>query len=179
MSVTVAGVTSAGMAGEAVLSGDGTYRYVLSRCWDRSLYALPWVMLNPSTADEKTDDPTIMRCVRRAVMAGYGGIRVVNLFALRATDPAELARHPDPVGPENDEILTSLAQVTGHGIIPVVVAWGASVPPRLRERPAAVWEILDGCRALCLGKTRDGYPRHPGRLGYDVPFRGFDVTLGA
>jgi hypothetical protein len=157
--------------GEAVMSDDGAYRYVLNRRWDRERLVLPWIMLNPSVADEKTDDPTIARCMTRALRAGYGGICVLNLFALRATDPASLLRHPDPAGPENNGWLTGLAGDTGHGTAPVVIAWGALTVPRLRERAAVVLDILGGCRLECLGTTRDGYPRHPCRLGYDVPLQ--------
>jgi hypothetical protein len=173
MSTVFSGFTAAGVLGEAVMSDDGVYRYVLNRRWDRSRPVLPWIMLNPSVADEKTDDPTIARCMTRALRAGYGGICVSNLFALRATDPSSLLRHPDPEGPENDSWLDGLASDTGHGAVPVVIAWGALAAPRLREQASRVLGILilGGCRLECLGVTGGGYPRHPCRLGYDVPLR--------
>jgi hypothetical protein len=55
-------------------------------------------MLNPSTADHLTDDPTITRCLSRAIAMKYGRLEVANLFPLRATDPAELLTHVDPLG---------------------------------------------------------------------------------
>jgi hypothetical protein len=180
VSVILSGVTAAGMAGEAVLSEDGAYRYGLTRRWDPSLVPLPWIMLNPSTADEKTDDVTITRCCARALRAGYGGIDVLNLFALRSADPGELLRHPDPAGPENDEWLARLATGTPrrYRAVPVAVAWGALGVPLLRDRAAGVLAMLDGCRLLCLGTTKDGYPRHPCRLGYDVPLVPFPCETG-
>ncbi|MDB5297796.1 MAG: hypothetical protein JWO31_3779 [Phycisphaerales bacterium] len=71
----------------AVLSPCERYRYVLHRWWDESKPAVCWLMLNPSTADAATDDPTIRKCCGFARAWGAGGIAVVNLFALRATDP--------------------------------------------------------------------------------------------
>lgn len=153
------------------MSDDGAYRYVLNRRWDRSLPMMPWIMLNPSKADEKTDDATITRCCVRALHAGAGGICVLNLFALRSADPAALLRHPDPVGPENDSWLKGLISDTGRGEVPIAVAWGALAVPLLRDRADRVLEMLDGCLLACLGTTRDGYPRHPSRLGYDVPWQ--------
>lgn len=150
------------------MSEDGAYRYVLNRRWNRALPVLGWIMLNPSKADEKTDDPTITRCCVRALQAGYGGICVLNLFALRATNPAQLQLHPDPVGPENDGWLAGLVSDTGHGAVPVIAAWG--VHGSLFGRDKTVLKTLAGARLLCLGTTNGGQPRHPGRLGYDVPF---------
>ncbi len=46
----------------AILSG--RYRYLLWRTWDETCPRLLWVLLNPSKADEQTDDPTLRRCSR-------------------------------------------------------------------------------------------------------------------
>lgn len=172
MSVTC-GMTAAGHLGEADMSEDGAYRYVLNRRWDRSLPVLCWIMLNPSVADAVTDDPTITRCIRRAERwrwrgTAFGGICVLNLFALRATDPAELsAPGVDPVGPENNKWLSGIDADTGSGRrSPVIAAWGSL--GALRERDAEVCRILAGTELWCLGTTASGQPRHPGRLGYDV-----------
>ncbi len=111
-------------------------------------------MLNPSTADAERDDPTIRRCAGFARSWGFGGMTVVNLFALRATDPARLRRARDPVGRDNDRHIAAAASA---GL--VVVAWG--VHGRLGERDRAVLALLSGCRPGCLGTTRGGHPRHP------------------
>jgi hypothetical protein len=79
-------------------------------------------MLNPSTADAETNDPTnIRRCIRFAIDIGCGSLEVVNLFALRATDPRELARHPDAVGPQNERYLHDAAFRADW----LICAWGA------------------------------------------------------
>ncbi len=85
---------------------------------------------------------------------GWGGINVVNLFALRATDPAELKTHPDPVGPDNDLWITN---TIGSGV--AVAAWGANAFAQIRAQ--GVLAQLNERRILCLGRTKSGAPRHP------------------
>src|SRR5581483_9586135 len=95
------------------------YRYSLARFFGDG-GVVNFIMLNPSTADAETDDPTIRRCLGFAKAWGYGTLVVTNLFAYRATDPAELAKAGDPVGPDNDTRLWSEAQLSDL----VVCAWG-------------------------------------------------------
>lgn len=142
---------------DALISPCGMYRYLLTRTWGKAPPIL-FVMLNPSTADAAIDDQTIRRCVSYGKALGAGGIIVVNLYALRATDPAELLRHPDPVGPENDRHLREAIVRASR----IIVAFGSH--PMVRPRlPGLV--ALAGARPLeCLGTTKDGWPRHPSRL---------------
>lgn len=98
----------------AVLSDDGQYRCQLERTWGFG-DAVTFVMLNPSTADARKDDPTIRRCLSYARSWGYDGIRVVNLYALRSSDPKMLKTVADPVGPENDAWIART--VSGSNII--------------------------------------------------------------
>jgi hypothetical protein len=136
------------------------YRYELTRTWSA---APPWAwcMRNPSTADALRDDQTVTRCCRFARAGGAGGIVAVNLFAWRATDPAELARQPDPVGELNDAFI--LQACTAPGRV-VVAAWGCH--GTLCGRDAAVTRMLatEGVRLMCLGTTKGGQPLHPSRL---------------
>jgi hypothetical protein len=116
-------------------------------------------MLNPSTADAETDDPTIRRCMSFARREGAGGIIVVNLFGLRATDPHELSLAVDPFGPENEEAIRAVVQQAAYTTMPVVCAWGASVircADTLALRDLKAWGSL-----CCLGKTKHGHPKHP------------------
>ena len=154
-----------GLSG-AAFSPDKAYRYVLTRTWDVALPAMTWVMLNPSTADAMTDDPTIRRCKAFARREGCGGISVVNLFGLRATDPRALREHADPVGPVNDWFVRLHVQ----GASRAVAAWGAH--GTLRGRAAEVARKLEatpGIRLECLGVTADGSPRHPLYVRSDAP----------
>jgi len=111
-------------------------------------------MLNPSTADERTDDPTLRRCIGFARHWGLGGLRVVNLYALRATKPAELWRVADAVGPENDRYLAEAA--AGDDLL--IAAWGVHAKP---ERIRQVLALPGFSRLSYLQLTKDGAPRHP------------------
>jgi hypothetical protein len=115
-------------------------------------------MLNPSTASAVTDDPTVKRCTAFARREGAGGIIVVNLFAYRATRPADLARCPDPVGELNDKFILQAATVPGRTLI---AAWG--VHGTLHGRAAQVTRMLTaaGVPTWCLGTTKSGGPVHP------------------
>ena len=145
---------------DAVFSPDRVYRYALRRMWDSSSPIVLFVGLNPSTADESKDDPTIRRCVGFARRWGFGGIWMTNLFAYRATHPRELRRVADPVGPENDEwILRSQEECTL-----VVAAWGNG--GRYRNRVGAVLPLLKNSH--CLAVNQSGQPAHPLFLRGDI-----------
>jgi hypothetical protein len=132
------------------------YRYTLSRTWDASKDHVCWVMLNPSTADATKDDPTIRRCMGFAQRWGYGGIVVVNIFALRATKPEALRRHPEPVGrPENDRVIVAEAARAAR----VMAAWGEY--GRWAGRNLEVRKLLKDIHVECLAQTFNRDPRHP------------------
>lgn len=159
------------MTASALISPCGTWRYQLVRTWDADADLVCWVMLNPSTADAEQDDPTIRRCVGFSRAWGFSGMVVVNLYALRATNPADLIGHPDPVGPDNAEHLVSAAQRCAL----VLCAWGGH---RMATRRARITTVLLGCAAaprMCLGVTKAGAPRHPlyaRRDAIRIPFAG-------
>jgi hypothetical protein len=134
---------------------DGPYRYSLTRTWDTELARCLWVMLNPSKADAVDDDPTMVRCVGFAQGWGYGGIEIVNLFALISTDPKALKTATDPVGPRNDAAI--LAAVGRAGL--VVCAWGP--PGKLNGRDRAVGRLLANVRTHAVSRTKAGFPGHP------------------
>ena len=153
----------------AQISGCGRYRYRLERFWSDAP-ALPFVMLNPSTADAMLDDPTIRRCMGFARREGAGGIIVANVYAFRATDPAALWRQADPHGPENDAALTEVARWAAQVNVPVVCAWGVHGGGSNRH----IALMLDaGARLVCLGKTKGGHPHHPLYLKGDQPLESF------
>jgi hypothetical protein len=152
----------AGELSGAMLSPCRTYRYTLDRTWDASLPVALFIMLNPSTADASEDDPTIRRCRSFATREGCGGLTVVNLFALRSTDPAALTSHPDPVGPDND---TRIALALDRQPAVVIAAWGSHPFARSRARQVAA----PLARLRCLGTTKGGDPRHPLYVRGDAP----------
>lgn len=140
-----------------------TYRYSLYRNWDWQGYAncVMFLMLNPSTADHTENDPTIRRCIGFAKSWGYGGLVVCNLFAFRATNPAEMLAAVDPIGPGNDETLAY--QRTHVGLI--VAAWGSHGTHQ--SRGEAIKSVI-GRRLDCLGLTKQGQPKHPLYLAADT-----------
>jgi hypothetical protein len=144
------------MRRNAVFDVSGRYRYRLTREWDATLPRITFVMLNPSTADHRRDDPTIRRCIGFALAWGYGGVEVLNLFAWRATKPPDLRRAPAPVGPANDRHLRAAARRSAR----VIVAWGIHGTWQNRDQAALALLRRHGCAPLCLGLTRDGQPRH-------------------
>ena len=139
----------------AIFSECGTYRYQLIVREPRGFGVATFVMLNPSTADEMKDDPTVRRCRGFAVRWGFQEVRVVNLFALRSTDPKALYSDASPVGPENDAAIVGAAMTSDR----VVAAWG--VHGSLLGRDKAVSELLYRFNISCLGRTKDGSPKHP------------------
>jgi len=148
----------------AAISTDNVYRYWLNREWGEGEGRIgdgaTFVMLNPSTADAENDDPTIRRCIGFAKSWGCVRLRVVNLYAYRATKPEAMfnARHEvgiDIVGPDNDMWVTHALRVTAG---PVVAAWGANAQP---DRVAEVMALPGAARMQVLGLTKAGAPRHP------------------
>lgn len=143
------------MIRSAVFSPDRVYRYELWRQWGESPI-VAFIGLNPSTADETVDDPTIRRCIGFAKSWGCGGLVMLNLFAYRATDPRQLLIAEDPVGPDNDAHLKSAVARSDM----TVAAWG--VHGKLQNRGWHVVGMLgEGAHLQALGLTKDGYPRHP------------------
>lgn len=150
----------------AILSKCGQYRYALRRRWAKSP-SMIFVMLNPSKADAEIDDPTIRKCRHFAKAFGYNGFIAVNLFAFRATSPADMKRAADPVGCEND---TWLRYVLGFDTLRIA-AWGKH--GTFIDRDRFVQRI--GFPMHCLGINGDGTPRHPLYLPNDtqpIPYGG-------
>lgn len=146
------GTAAEAMERSATLSACRTYRYALWRRWGRGDYAM-FIGLNPSTADETNDDPTIRRCIGFARAWGYGALCMANLFAYRATDPADMKKATEPVGWENDHALKTLA--AGAGV--VVAAWGAHGTYKGRDQSVRL--MVPNLHFLRL--TKDGHPGHP------------------
>ena len=163
----------------AEFSSCRTWRYRLWRRWG-SGPALLVIGLNPSTADETRDDPTIRRCTGYAARWGFGALEMLNLFGFRATEPRDLVRAVDPVGPDMSRVLEEACdQILRRSDGALLAAWGAHArhpklagwSHRTRERLSEL--VPDG--VACLGLTNGGEPKHPLYLRGDavpVPFLG-------
>lgn len=140
------------------------FRYALTRIWDPKGTRINFLMLNPSTATEVQNDPTVERCERRARALGHGAFRVTNIFAFRATDPKVMRAAPDPIGPENDAAILDAATWADA----VVCAWGTHGAHMDRGRH--VEGLLRGAdlNLLHLGLSKAGHPKHPLYIGYAV-----------
>lgn len=137
----------------AEFSADRVYRYSLWRFWNKHIGYVAFVCLNPSTADEEKNDPTVRRCIDYAHAWGFGGLIMLNLFAFRATDPKELYSVEDPIGPDNDFHLRTASSNAGM----TIVAWGTHGD--YLKRAKSVLGLLT--KPYCIALTKDGAPKHP------------------
>lgn len=180
-----------GPLGMAVFSPCRRYRYWLDRTISQSSLGTirealqvyrdttaVFVMLNPSVADCHQNDPTVRRCIGFATRWGCARLIVTNAFAFRSTDPRALREVEDPVGPDNIDAVrtaTEIAMTEGPGGGPVVVAWGQHGGLNDHDDTVLGWIEAEGAQPMCLGRTRDGFPRHPLYVPNDtalVPYGG-------
>jgi hypothetical protein len=146
----------------AVYSDCERYRYSLTRVWDAQGPRAMFVMLNPSTATEVQNDPTVERCERRARTLGFGAFRVTNIFAWRDTDPRAMRAAPDPVGPGNDDAILQGCEWAGR----VIAGWGTHGAHLNRGSAVAALLRRTGTPLFHLGLTQGGHPRHPLYIAY-------------
>jgi hypothetical protein len=137
------------------------YRYELRRVWDTTLPLLCFIMLNPSTADAMQDDATIRKCMGFARRWKYGGIIVVNLFALRSTDWRNLLKVNDPIGFGNEDYIRK-AIIEAD----VICAWGTHGEIMGRGHTMEVWLQNMNVNYFTFGRCTNGQPKHPLMLGY-------------
>lgn len=144
------------------------YRYELRRGWDRKKPKIVFIGLNPSTANETANDPTVRRCMGFARDWDGGGLVMLNIFAFRATLPADLRKAEEPIGDDNDQfILDACRRRT------VIAAWGTHGTYRSRCYELEAMLRHEGVKLQCLGTTKAGHPKHPLYLRADtapVPF---------
>lgn len=155
-----------------IFSPNRQYRYVLRRYIGLGAGTCLFIMLNPSTADEVEDDPTIRRCKGFAI--GYGELVVCNLFAFRATNPMQLYQVADPIGPDNDLHISQEATKAAR----VILAWGNH--GLFLGRGDQIRRMLkqQGVHILHYGNlTQKGQPKHPLYLRRDAHLNSFGVPL--
>jgi len=146
----------------ALYSDCERYRYALTRIWEPKGQRALFIMLNPSTATEVQNDPTVERCERRARALGFGAFRVCNIFAWRDTDPRAMRAAAEPVGPENDAAIVTACDWADR----IICAWGTHGAHL--ERGAAVTRLLRsaGLPLWHLGLSKAGHPKHPLYISY-------------
>lgn len=146
----------------AVYSDCERYRYSLTRVWDASGTKVHFVMLNPSTATEVQNDPTVERCERRARALGHGAFRVTNIFAWRDTDPRKMRAAHAPIGPMNDAAILDAADWADT----TICAWGTH--GEHLKRGMQVEQLLRATDTplFHLGLSKMGHPKHPLYISY-------------
>ncbi|MEM9581538.1 MAG: DUF1643 domain-containing protein [Pseudomonadota bacterium] len=149
-------------ASTATYSDCEQYRYDLTRVWDEEGQKISFVMLNPSTATEIQNDPTVERCERRARALGFGAFRVCNIFAWRDTDPFKMRKAPEPVGPANDQAIIDAC----HWADRVVCAWGTHGAHRARGPEVEALMRRTQVDLYHLGLSKAGHPKHPLYISY-------------
>lgn len=168
------GLSQCAVTSSAALSDCQKYRYALHRQWDDTKRNVLFIMLNPSTADASHDDPTIRRCIGFAKSWGFGGLHVVNLYALRSTDPKELLKASDPVGPDNRKWWQGAASFCEIA----VCAWGNA--PIVGKLQKALWPEYKPLSWISLPLhyielSDNGTPKHPLYLRGDVQPQRYEV----
>lgn len=151
------------------------YRYTLRRqglqgMLDPGFAAIGFLLLNPSTATEKKNDPTIRKCIGFATRWGFAELVIINVYAFRSTDPAGLWTVDDPVGPEND---AAIAEVAGQ-VEKIICGWGKHARPERIERVA---EMLGGRDVYALAVNKDGSPQHPLYIPDNTEFQRYNVRF--
>jgi hypothetical protein len=162
-------------ASVAVYSDCERYRYSLSRVWDAAGKRALFIMLNPSTATEVQNDPTVERCERRARTLGYGAFCVTNIFAWRDTDPKKMRAAADPVGPENDASILGFCDWADQ----IICGWGTHGAHLGRGPEVETVLRATGMPLYHLGLSKAGHPKHPLYIAYVQQPELWSLPVGA
>jgi hypothetical protein len=157
------------MKSEAYFSECRAFRYWLLRVWDDRLPILGVIGVNPSTADETKNDPTIRKDMGFASRLGFGGILKLNVGAFRATDPRDWRRATDPIGPENTALHLKIYAERFH-VESMIAAWGKN-GVYAQEQCSAIAKEFPSLQ--CWGFNGDGTPKHPLMLSYTTKLQPF------
>jgi hypothetical protein len=156
---------------ECLFSPDRLYRYWLIRIWDESLPVLTVIGVNPSTADETINDPTVRKVIGFAKRLNYGGLLMLNVGGYRSTDPVNWRKQQDPIGEENTakHLLNYVKQFNTEKVI---AAWGKNG----NYQPKQCNDITNKFPELyCWGRNKDGTPKHPLMISYESKLEKFNI----
>lgn len=147
----------------AKYSEDEKYRYSLEIRWALGI-PINFLLLNPSTATELANDPTVARCQTRAKMWGYGAVIITNIFAWRDTDPAAMKKAAEPIGVDNDFAIWEAWRVSDK----TVCGWGGHGKHLGRDKYVREHLFGDHPNLWCLKQSADCQPWHPLYLPYSL-----------
>ena len=161
-------VTQGNLSSFAVTSPDDAFRYLLGRIWDQEKHLLVLGMMNPSKARHDVDDHTIRKCLGFARREAAGGILVVNMAALSATNPDDMvAAHNAGINVVGEHNAAALDWALRLKYTIRIAAWG-KIPEKVLPLTLASRRRFHDAGALCLGINADGSPKHPLTLSYDT-----------
>lgn len=149
-----------GQTCRVVFSEDMTRRFDVTWVWAPGPI-LTFCLLNPSTLDHQTMDPTGMGVINRGRRWGFGGARIVNAFTIRTPRPNEMLRHHDPVGRHADKFLTMAMQDSFNDGSPFICGWGPKGKHRTRDLVIRAMAAQMGLPLMALAINQDGTPQHP------------------
>jgi hypothetical protein len=159
-----------GSEASAYFSQCMTYRYCLHRFW-KSYFnkRLVFILLNPSTATEAEDDPTLVRGRYRALKGNYYGVTIINLFAFRATDPADMKRALEPTGGyQNIMMLQDNLSCAQKGTADIICEWGTHGCFQDQDKEFLKWVKYYGITPMALKIAKNGHPSHPLYIPYSA-----------
>lgn len=146
----------------ATLSPDEYFRFSLTRAWintkDRDYHrSALFIMLNPSTANNYQDDPTVKRCVNIADTHDCDRLTIVNLFPFITPIPKVLMKWTAEKLDQNDAHIRDALEHTQL----IICAWGSLVKDEiLRSRAREVLKLIH-VPTFALHINKDGNPKHP------------------
>lgn len=152
-----------GVVGDAFFPPGDRCRMWLSRTWDKPKGYVLFTGLNPSKAGADVDDMTVTKGMGFARLWGFGGTVHVNAYPYIATNPADLKHCTEDEIEKNDATVLEMAA----GASLVVLAWGSF--PKFKQRFWKVSRMLADFNPVCVGRTKDGFPQHISRIGYETP----------
>ena len=136
----------------AIFSEDRKYRFVLWRIWNDELPKVMFIGLNPSTANEDKNDPTIRRIISLSRNLGFGGVYMLNLFTFVTPHPEELKKCENPL-----KLADYYLSEYGNKSNLIVAAWGTF--PEVQDRSKHIMAMFPNLH--CLALNQNGSPRHP------------------
>lgn len=143
----------------AIFSDCRKYRYDLWRVWDKSKSCVVFIGLNPSTANEIENSPTLNKCVAYAKRFEFGGLHMINLFAYIATNPKDMLIADDPIGIDNNRWISQICNNRD-----TIAVW--SNHGKHRNRDVDVKKLIANLK--CLKINKNGTPAHPLYLSKDI-----------
>jgi len=160
---------------DALFSPCETWRYTLFRQWKKGRRFAAFIGLNPSTADEVNNDPTVTRCINYAKRWDYDGMWMLNAFAFRSTSPKLLKLTKEPIGPDND---FWIKRIVNHKTVKLVLCcWGTHA--EFKGRCYEVAGYIPSDKAMCLKLTKAGHPYHPLYLKADLKPQSFCYIISS